>query len=56
MSGVQPGTTVVVDVAASVSLTGSEASFSWICPTVDFDGPVYSYMVKRRHVPPFVPF
>ncbi|PVG03681.1 hypothetical protein CPB86DRAFT_810738 [Serendipita vermifera] len=43
MSGVQPATSVAVNVAESVS--GSEASsFSWTCPSVEFDGPVYSYM------------
>ncbi|CAG8731833.1 1436_t:CDS:2, partial [Acaulospora colombiana] len=48
MSGAQPEATVVSNVAESVSLTGPGASsFSWTCPAVESEGPVYSYMVNR---------
>ncbi|KIM25597.1 hypothetical protein M408DRAFT_331135, partial [Serendipita vermifera MAFF 305830] len=46
MSGNLPGASVVDTVTDSVGTTSSDpTSFSWTCPPVDFDGPVYSYML-----------
>lgn len=45
MSGNPPGASVIDNVVESVGTTASDpTSFSWTCPPVDFDGPVYSYM------------
>lgn len=45
MSGNLPGASVVDTVTDSVGTTPSDpTSFSWTCPPVEFDGPVYSYM------------
>jgi hypothetical protein len=48
MSGTPPSASVVETVAESVGTTGADPNtFSWTCPTVDFDGPVYSYMASN---------
>lgn len=45
MSGTPPSASIIENVAESVGTTGADpATFSWTCPPVDFDGPVYSYM------------
>jgi hypothetical protein len=47
MSGTPPSASVIETVAESVGTTDADPNtFSWTCPTVNFDGPVYSYMVK----------
>jgi len=47
MSGNPPSASVIETVVESVGTTESDpTSYSWTCPTVDFDGPVYSYKVN----------
>jgi hypothetical protein len=49
MSGTPPSAFVIENVAESVGTTGADpTTFSWTCPPVDFDGPVYSYMASMR--------
>lgn len=46
MSGTPPSASVIENVAESVGTTDADPNtFSWTCPPVDSEDPVYSYMV-----------